>query len=107
MVKAEITPGRAFYDRQLAYLAAKDVDGLVENQYAPNALLVRFDQTLRGHDQLKAFFQGYIEMLGDLEILSTDQFSETENTVFFEATQKVMTEAGLPERLIRRLSFGR
>jgi hypothetical protein len=82
------TAGRTFYDRQVGYLKAKDVDGLVDNHYNDDAVLVRFDSVIKGKDALKQFFHQYVEMLGDIEVESTDQFAETEDTIFFEATVK-------------------
>ena len=80
------TPGKQFYQRQLDYLAAKDVDGLVENHYAEDGELISFDFTIKGQEALKEHFRGYLEMLGYIKVLSTDKFTETDNTIFFEAT---------------------
>ena len=80
------TPGMAFYHRQLEYLNAKDVDGLIDNHYNDDAVLISFDKTVVGSVALKEHFRGYLEMLGTLKVDSTDNFSETENTVFLEAT---------------------
>ena len=78
--------GRKFYDRQLEYLFAKDVDGLIENNYNEDAVLVSFDRVVKGREALKEHFRGYLEMLGDLKVKSTDKFQETEDTIFFEAS---------------------
>lgn len=80
------TPGRAFYDRQIAYLQAGDIDGLIANQYTADAVLVLFDRTIRGKAALHAHFVGYLAMLGSLKLKSTDKFAETEDSIFFEAT---------------------
>jgi hypothetical protein len=80
------TPGQTFYERQLAYLAEKDVDGLIENQYHPDAILVSFDKTVRGHADLKQHFTGYLGYLGYIKLISTDKFAEIEDAIFFEAT---------------------
>jgi hypothetical protein len=78
--------GREFYDRQVAYLEADDADGVVENQYHPDAVLVAFDFTIRGRDALREHFRGYLDHLGGLRVKSTDKFTETEDAIFFEAT---------------------
>lgn len=80
------TPGKKFYEDQLDYIFRKDVDGLIDNHYNEDAVLVAFDFTVKGHQALKEHFRGYLEMLGDLKLKSTDKFTETEDTVFFEAT---------------------
>lgn len=87
------TPGNQFYQRQLDYLTAKDVDGLVESQYADDGEIVSFDFTIKGQEALKEHFRGYLEMLGYIKVLSTDKFAESENTIFFEAT--VETKLGV------------
>lgn len=80
------SPGRAFYDRQVALLEAGDVDRLVAEQYDENATLVSFDVTRKGREELRSHFEGYLQYLGSLEVLSTDKFTETDDSLFFEAT---------------------
>jgi ketosteroid isomerase-like protein len=87
------TPGKEFYDRQVALLAEQDIDGLMETQYHPDAVLVSFDTTVRGHDALREHFKGYLGHLGKIKLLSTDQFAEIEDGIFFEAT--VETDIGI------------
>lgn len=86
------TPGRAFYDKQLEYLYAKDVDGLIDNNYNEDAVLVSFDGIVKGGEALKEHFRGYLEYLGSITVDSTDKFTETEDSIFFEAT--VTTKLG-------------
>ncbi|MEO8108334.1 MAG: nuclear transport factor 2 family protein [Actinomycetes bacterium] len=81
-----LTPGRALYDRQVRFLVDKDVDGLVETNYAPDAELISFQNVIKGREALRAYFRGYIEMLGDIVVESTDKFAETDDAIFFEAT---------------------
>ena len=81
--------GKEFYDRQVAYLEVGDVDGLVTNQYNPNAQLVGFDFTVVGHEALRIHFREYLKNLGGLKLMSTDKFTETEDSIFFEATVRV------------------
>ena len=81
-----ITAGRDLYERQIRFLVAKDVDGLVEANYAPDAELISFQNVIRGREALRQYFRGYVEMLGDLVVESTDKFTETPDAVFFEAT---------------------
>jgi ketosteroid isomerase-like protein len=80
------TPGRALYQRQLQYLGARDVDGLVEHQYAEDALLIGADSVVQGREALRAHFRRYLDRLGTLRVDSTDVFVETEDSIFFEAS---------------------
>jgi hypothetical protein len=80
------TPGKEFYDRQVAYLAEKNIGALIENQYHPDAVLVSFDTTVRGHAALKQHFKNYLDYLGQIKLLSTDKFAEIDDAIFFEAT---------------------
>ena len=82
------TFGQQFYAEQLDYLARKDVDGLIDHHYNDDALLVGFDWTVRGRDALKTHFRGYLQMLGFIEVVSTDKFKDTGDTLFLEATVK-------------------
>jgi ketosteroid isomerase-like protein len=77
---------RAFYDRQVALLEAGDVETIVTEQYAEDAVLVSFDVTRRGRAELRDHFHGYLAQLGGLKVLSTDKYTETDDAVFFEAT---------------------
>lgn len=81
----ERTPGQAFYGRQIAALEARDVDALL-TQYHPDATMVGFDFTVRGHAAIRKHLEGYLERLGTLKLKSTDKFTETEDAIFFEAT---------------------
>jgi hypothetical protein len=78
--------GQEFYDRQIKYLESGDVDGLISNQYLPDAVLVSFDFTVRGHDALVDHFRNYLDRLGGIKLRSTDKFTEIEDAIFFEAT---------------------
>ena len=78
--------GRRFYERQIELLRGKDVDLLIEEHYAPDAVVVGFDFVRRGHEELKAHFRQYLDMLGEITVRSTDKFIETEDAIFFEAS---------------------
>ncbi len=82
------TPGRKFYDRQIELLEAGDVEELVRSQYHEDAVLVGFDVMMRGHEELLRHFREYLQNLGSLRVLSTDKFTETEDSIFFEATAR-------------------
>ncbi|MEX2535147.1 MAG: nuclear transport factor 2 family protein [Trueperaceae bacterium] len=85
-MKTDSTPGRRFYERQIELLEAGDVDRLIDEQYRKDATLVGFDVLVKGSDALREHFREYLDHLGGLEVLSTDKFTETEDSIFFEAT---------------------
>jgi ketosteroid isomerase-like protein len=82
---SQLTPGRAFYERQIAALESGDVDRVMA-QYHEDAVLVSFDTTVRGLAALREHFVAYLARLGSLTLLSTDRFTETPDAIFFEAT---------------------
>jgi hypothetical protein len=84
-----LTPGRAFYDHQVAFLEANDVAGLIASQYAPDAELVGFDLGVKGSQALSQHFTDYLARLGSIKLISTDKFMETEDAIMFEATIQV------------------
>jgi hypothetical protein len=40
--------GKKFYDEQIAYLLAKDVDGLIDNHYTEDAEIIGFEFNYQG-----------------------------------------------------------
>jgi hypothetical protein len=81
-----VIDGRAFVEQQIRFLLDKDPDALIDNQYNEHATLVTPNVVVRGRDDLKRYFHGYIEALGHLELVSMDKFVETGDTILFEAT---------------------
>ena len=86
------TPGWQFYDRQIAFLEGEDIDGLM-TQYADDAVLVSFDNQIRGKQAMHEYMRSYLQRLGTLRLLSTDKFTETPDSIFFEAT--IQTTGGI------------
>jgi hypothetical protein len=80
------TPGKDFYERQIKYLEANDVPGLIANQYAEDGVIVGFGFTRKGREALLDHFTNYMKQLGKIKLLSTDKFTETADSIFFEAT---------------------
>lgn len=80
------TPGKQFYDRQIKYLEANDVPGLIANQYAEDGVIVGFGFTRKGQAALLEHFKNYMAQLGKIKLISTDNFTETDDSIFFEAT---------------------
>jgi hypothetical protein len=91
----EKVQAREFYKEQLDYLLARDVDGLIDNHYREDALLIGFDFVVKGRASLKAHFRTYLHTLGHLEVKTTNKFSQTEDTLFFEAS--VVSDLGPAE----------
>jgi len=85
----DLTPGKAFYERQVSFLEANDVPGLIASQYAADAQLTGFDLNVRGTNALVKHFSAYLANLGGIKLISTDKFMETESGIMFEATVKV------------------
>ncbi len=82
------TRGMQFYESQLSYLEANDVEGLVPNQYADDAIIVSFDFQRRGQAEILTHFHNYLAQLGYIKLQSTDKFTETDDSIYFEATVK-------------------
>lgn len=77
---------KAFYDRQLEFLAAKDFDGLVENQYTEDGSLLNYDTYVKGRDAVREHFREYVAGLGYIKLISTDKYVEGDDSLMFEAT---------------------
>ena len=86
---------RDFYLRQLDFLDKKDVEGLIHNQYTEDATLLNFDYYIKGTDALIEYFKGYIAGLGYIKLLSTDKYTEGDDSLYFEAT--VETAGGIAQ----------
>jgi hypothetical protein len=80
--------------RHLNYFYTKDVDGLVANDYMPDAELVTVDFAVKGSDALKQTFHAYLDMVGDIKLMSTDHFQETDDVIQLEATMDT-SKAGI------------
>jgi hypothetical protein len=77
---------RDFYFRQLDFLAKKDIEGLIHNQYTEDAELLNFDYYIKGAPALIEYFKNYIDTLGYIKLISTDKYVEGDDSVFFEST---------------------
>lgn len=83
------TPGKDFYDRQVSFLQANDVAGLIASQYAPDAELVGYGVHVKGTQALLKHFTNYLAQLGSLKLISTEKFMETDDAIMFEASVQV------------------
>lgn len=83
------------YKEHIAFIKAKDVDGIL-NQYAPDALLIgtltegRKPRYVRGHDELRDFFNGNFMGLKSLTS-KIDQWAEAENALMMVESVDVTT----------------
>jgi hypothetical protein len=87
----ESTPGRKFYEEHLAYIHAKDFDGLIDNHYNDDATFTSFFGSLKGREALRQHFRAYLGSLGNLHV-RLDKLTEIDNTLLLETT--VSTDAG-------------
>jgi hypothetical protein len=88
------TPGRKFFDEHMKYIYANDIDGMIDDQYTQDAVLISpFDAVpgkqpphiVRGNKELKEFFHIYLDYQGAIEVESLYDFAETDNSIFFQA----------------------
>lgn len=87
------TAGKRFYRNQVECLIAGDPDRLVAENYHPDATVQSFQWTVTGHEALRAHFGRYLGAVKIEEVVSTDNFAETANTIAFEAT--IRTDKGI------------
>jgi predicted SnoaL-like aldol condensation-catalyzing enzyme len=88
-----ITPGRKFFDEHMVYIGNNDVDGMIDDQYTDDAVLISpFDildtpppHTVRGNKALKEFFHKYLDWQGGIEVESLYNFAELNDSIVFHA----------------------
>ena len=79
------------FQRQMAALAERDIDALMQN-YHPEAQMLRFEGTSTGLDEIRELFTGYLQLKPELVDLT--QYIESDDTIFYRA---VMNLGGEPE----------
>jgi ketosteroid isomerase-like protein len=80
------SPGYRFYMRHLDYFFNKDVEGLVANDYTEDAQVLAGEFAVKGPEALKQLFTGYLDMIGDFKLRSTEKFCESDDAIILEAT---------------------
>ena len=80
------TAGWKFYQKHLNFFYTRDIEGLVQSDYHEDAELVTVDWSARGRDALRQIFTGYLEMIGDFKVRTTEKFHETDDAIMLEAT---------------------
>lgn len=97
------TPGRRFYDEQIAMLAQHQTDALIDLHYHEDAVLVSQAKVVKGRRDLKQHFRAYLAMLGNLEVKSLDPFIESDDSLLFEATvRSALGEAKVYDAFVLR-----
>lgn len=84
----EMTSGQLFFEKQLAYIKARDVDGLIDNHYTEDAVLLSLGShpiAVKGRQALKEHFRKYFDNIKP-ELKSLDKFIESENSILVELT---------------------
>lgn len=87
------TPGRKFFDEHMVYIGNNDVDGMIDDQYTDDAVLISpFDildtpppHIVRGNKALKEFFHTYLDWQGGIDVESLYNFAETDDSITFHA----------------------
>jgi hypothetical protein len=77
--------GSDLFDHRMQCLAAGDIAGLLDD-YASDARVVRFVGMARGKEEIRAYLNGYLAAHGRLELITLDQFFETDDVVIWHAT---------------------
>ena len=84
--------GKEFYREQLALMSSGDIDGLLEQHYHEDAVMITFDGIRRGREELKKYYVDTLKIMGQITYLKTEYFAETEDVIIFKA---VITSEGL------------
>lgn len=77
-----------FYQRHVDFFVRKDVEGLLASDYTDDAEVVSYDFAMKGTDQLRQLFTGYLEAIGDIKLKSTEHFRATADSTLLEATME-------------------
>ena len=86
MAEERDTPGWNFYQRHLQYFFDKDIEGLVTNDYTEDAELLAGEFAVKGRDALRQVFTGYLDIIGEFTVRSTEKFMESYDAIILEAT---------------------
>lgn len=84
--------GREFFQRQLELMSTGQIDRLVEEHYASDAVMVTFDGVRRGHAELKQYYWDRLGQLEQVNSLTVTHFVETEDTILFRADLEAVHE---------------
>lgn len=94
------TPGQQFFDAHVGYLYRNDIDGLLADQYADDAILISpFDvledakppHVIHNGPKLKEFFTKWLAYHGETNYTALYDFAELDDTVSFQALMTSQT----------------
>ncbi len=77
--------GKEFYNEQLGFVATGNIDGLLNEHYHPDAVMVTFDGIRRGREELRKYYEDTLGLIGRVTYLATEYFAETEDCIIFKA----------------------
>lgn len=94
------TSGRQFFDQHMAYLSARDLDGLIKNGYTEDAVLITpFDvldvpppHIIKAGPALIDFFGKWLDYHAGMTVDSLYDFAELDDSIFFQAL--ITSQAG-------------
>jgi uncharacterized protein (TIGR02246 family) len=86
------TRGQELIDRYYTTMASGDIEALAE-LYSPDALVIRFDGTSRGMDEILEFFSKMHADYVQYELHSLDQVTESGDVLMWDAL--VTTSKGI------------
>lgn len=86
--------GEQFLKDHMDYIFKKDIDGMLKSQYHEDAVLITFfdykdtkpPHYIKGHAELKNFFEEYLTVLGFIDLKTISELAETEDIISFQAT---------------------
>ncbi len=87
------TPGKTFLETLMDYIGANDVEGMIDDQYTEDAVLISpFDildtpppHIVRGNAALKEFFKKYLAWQGSIDVESFYNVVERDDSICFHA----------------------
>ena len=81
-----MSKGMDVYNKQLQYLLAGDIDGLLRDQYTDDCELVTFEFVLKGKDALKQYLAvDSPAKMGQVLGMKTTHIVATDDTIIFNA----------------------
>jgi len=94
MADAPSSPGQKIFQEHMGFLMSRNLQGLLENQYAPDAVLISpFDvvpgksppHIIKAGPEMIDFFTKWLDYHGQMNLDSLYDFAELDDTVFFQA----------------------
>ena len=81
-----MSKGLDFYNQQLAYLTAGDVEGLMRDLYHEDAEMVSFEFVLKGREAIKKYLaEDEPAQAGKILSFETVHFAESDDVIMFTA----------------------